>query len=142
MTPLTETAIARHRDDTDSGFDHFPAPGHNQRAHGVVSAALRNPEVPVQKQPAVYILASKRNGTLYIGVTSDLVKRIWEHRNQMVSGFTKRYKIHQLVWYELHENMESAIIREKRLKEWQRKWKLELIEKFNPTWEDLYRTIV
>jgi putative endonuclease len=96
----------------------------------------------VNKQPAVYILASKRNGTLYIGVTSDLVKRISEHRNDMVEGFTKRYGVHQLVWYELHENMESAIEREKRLKEWKRKWKLELIESTNPNWLDLYYTIV
>ena len=87
-------------------------------------------------------MASKRNGTLYIGVTSDLVKRMWEHRNDMVEGFTKRYGVHQLVWYELHENMESAIEREKRLKEWKRKWKLELIEGTNPNWLDLYYTIV
>jgi putative endonuclease len=99
-------------------------------------------QTSVNKQPAVYILASKKNGTLYIGVTSDLVKRIWEHRNDMVEGFTKRYSVHQLVWYELHENMESAIEREKRLKEWKRKWKLELIESFNPNWQDLYHTIV
>jgi putative endonuclease len=96
----------------------------------------------VNKQPAVYILASKRNGTLYIGVSSDLVKRMWEHRNDMVEGFTKRYAVHQLVWYELHENMESAIEREKRLKEWKRKWKLELLESTNPSWLDLYYTIV
>jgi putative endonuclease len=96
----------------------------------------------VNKQPAVYILVSKRNGTLYIGVTSDLVKRIWEHRNSMVEGFTKRYGVHQLVWYELHGSMESAIEREKRLKEWRRKWKLELIESTNPEWQDLYHTIV
>ena len=96
----------------------------------------------MNKQPAVYILASKRNGTLYIGVTSDLVKRIWEHRNDMVEGFTKRYDVHQLVWYELHESMQSAIEREKRLKEWKRKWKLELIESNNPNWVDLYDAIV
>ncbi len=96
----------------------------------------------VDKQPAVYILASSRNGTLYIGVTSDLVKRIWEHRNNMVEGFTKRYGVHRLVWYELHESMESAIQREKRLKEWKRIWKLELIESANPHWQDLYQTIV
>jgi putative endonuclease len=96
----------------------------------------------MNKQPAVYILASKRNGTLYIGVTSDLVKRVWQHRNDMEEGFTKRYGIHHLVWYELHENMESALQREKRLKEWKRAWKLELIERFNPEWEDLYHTIV
>ena len=96
----------------------------------------------MNKQPSVYILASKRNGTLYIGVTSDLVKRIWEHKNNMVEGFTKRYGVHQLVWYELHENMEFAIQREKQLKEWKRKWKLELIETNNPNWQDLYHTIV
>ena len=96
----------------------------------------------MNKQPAVYILASKRNGTLYIGVTSDLVKRIWEHRENMVEGFTKRYNVHILVWYELHESMESAITREKRLKNWKRNWKLELIENSNPKWMDLYHTIV
>jgi putative endonuclease len=96
----------------------------------------------MNKQPAVYILASKRNGTLYIGVTSDLIKRIWEHKNNIVEGFTKRYNVHQLIWYELHENMKSAITREKRLKNWKRKWKLELIEISNPKWIDLYDTIV
>ena len=96
----------------------------------------------MNKQPGVYILASKRNGTLYIGVTSDLIKRIWEHKNDMVEGFTKRYDIHHLVWYELHESMESAIEREKRLKEWKRRWKPELIESTNPSWQDLYDTIV
>jgi len=96
----------------------------------------------VNKQPAVYILASKRNGTLYIGVTSDLVKRIWEHKNDMVEGFTNRYNVHQLVWYELHATMESAITREKRLKNWKRKWKLELIESINPDWQDLNHRVV
>ena len=96
----------------------------------------------MDRHPAVYILASKRNGTLYIGVTSDLVKRIWEHKNDFVAGFTKRYGIHTLVWYELHESMQSAIEREKKLKEWKRAWKLELIEKENPGWQDLYTTII
>ena len=96
----------------------------------------------MNKQPAVYILASQQNGTLYIGVSSDLVKRIWEHKSNLVEGFTKRYCIHHLVWYELHENMNSAIEREKRLKEWKRAWKLKLIEGFNPGWQDLYDTIV
>jgi len=95
----------------------------------------------VNNQPAVYILASKRNGTLYVGVTSDLVKRVWEHKNNMVEGFTKQYRVHQLVWYELHESMESAIMREKRLKDWKRAWKLELIESKNPDWLDLYDMI-
>ena len=96
----------------------------------------------MNRQPAVYILASKRNGTLYIGVTSDLIKRIWEHKNNMVEGFTKRYNVHRLVWYELHESMESAITRENRLKNWKRKWKLKLIESSNHKWLDLYYTIV
>ena len=96
----------------------------------------------MDRHPAVYILASKRNGTLYIGVTSDLVKRIWEHKNNVVEGFTKRYGIHTLVWYEPHESMQSAIEREKKLKEWKRAWKLELIEKENPDWQDLYTTII
>jgi putative endonuclease len=96
----------------------------------------------VNKRPAVYILASKRNGTLYVGVTSDLVKRVWEHKNKVVEGFTKRYAVHQLVWYELHENMESAIRREKQLKEWKRQWKLKLIEDTNPKWQDLYSVII
>ena len=94
------------------------------------------------KQPAVYILASRRNGTLYIGVTSSLAKRVWEHKNDAVEGFTKRYGVHQLVWYELHETMESAISREKAIKEWKRQWKLELIEKMNPAWKDLFESIV
>ena len=93
------------------------------------------------KQPAVYILASQRNGTLYIGVTSDLVQRIWQHRNEVVQGFTKKYGVHMLVWYELHEDMENAIIREKRLKKWNRTWKLRLIEEMNPNWDDLYDSI-
>ena len=94
------------------------------------------------KIPVVYILASKKNGTLYTGVTSDLSKRIWEHKNNLVEGFTKRYGIHSLVWYEVHESMESAIEREKRLKDWKRIWKLELIESNNPEWLDLYDTII
>ena len=81
-------------------------------------------------------------GTLYIGVTSDVVKRVWEHQSDFVDGFTKQYQVHKLVWYEVHENMESAITREKQLKEWKRQWKVELIEKVNPYWNDLYPTIV
>ena len=96
----------------------------------------------MDKQPAVYILANKRNGTLYVGVTSDLIKRIWQHRNNVVQGFTKRYSIHQLVYYELHDTMESAITKEKTLKNWKRAWKLQLIERSNPNWQDLYTTII
>ena len=96
----------------------------------------------MSKQPTVYLLSSKRNGTLYVGVTSNLVKRVWEHRNNLVEGFTKRYGVHQLVWYELHASMDSAIKREKRLKDWKREWKVHLIESTNPNWEDLYPMIV
>ncbi len=96
----------------------------------------------MNRQPAVYILANKRNGTLYVGVTSDLIKRIWQHKTNAVKGFTERYSVHQLVWYELHETMESAIRKEKMLKNWKRVWKLELIERSNPNWQDLYRTII
>jgi len=96
----------------------------------------------VNKRPAVYILASKRNGTLYIGVTFDLVKRVWEHKSNAVEGFTKRYGVHRLVWYELHETMDSAIEREKQVKEWKRQWKLKLIEDTNPNWQDLYPGII
>ena len=92
----------------------------------------------VLKRPAVYILASRRNGTLYVGVTSDLIKRVWEHKNGAVEGFTKRYNVHKLAWYEVHESMESAIAREKAIKAWNRKWKLGLIEKTNPEWKDRY----
>ena len=88
--------------------------------------------------PCVYILASQRNGTLYVGVTSDLVQRVWEHKNDLADGFTKKYGVHTLVWYEVHPTMGSAITREKRLKEWKRNWKLDLIEGVNPTWDDLY----
>ncbi|MCK4600492.1 GIY-YIG nuclease family protein [Candidatus Bipolaricaulota bacterium] len=96
----------------------------------------------MNRQPTVYILANKRNGTLYVGVTSDLIKRIWQHKNNVVKGFTERYSVHQLVWYELHETMESAIRKEKMLKNWKRVWKLELIERSNPNWQDLYGTII
>ena len=88
----------------------------------------------MEKQPAVYILASKRNGTLYIGVTSDLVKRVWEHRNDERDGFSKKYQVHRLVHFELFAAMPSAIAREKALKKCRRVWKLELIEKENPSW--------
>lgn len=93
-------------------------------------------------QPCVYILASKHNGTLYVGVTSDLIKRIWEHKSDVVDGFTKRYGVHMLVWYEIHDTMESAIAREKAIKEWNRAWKLRLIEGGNPDWRDLYSELI
>ena len=95
----------------------------------------------MERQPAVYILASQRNGTLYIGVTSNLPKRVWEHRNNVVEGFTRRYGVHSLVYFEIHETMYSAISREKQLKRWRRKFKLQLIESTNPTWRDLWEDI-
>ncbi len=97
---------------------------------------------PSNKQPTVYMLASRRNGTLYVGVTSNLVKRVWEHKNNYMEGFTKEYEVHILVWYEQYGDITSAIAREKQLKNWHRKWKLELIEKNNPSWCDLYDDIV
>jgi putative endonuclease len=91
----------------------------------------------MEKQFAVYILASQRNGTLYIGVTSNLPKRVWEHREGVADGFSKEYGCKTLVWYELHGNAEAAITREKQLKKWNRIWKLSLIERMNPEWKDL-----
>ena len=93
-------------------------------------------------QPAVYILASQRNGTLYTGVTSDLIKRIWEHKNEVVEGFSRHYGIHLLVYFELHSNMLSAITREKQIKKWNRAWKIRLIESVNPEWRDLWNEII
>lgn len=91
-----------------------------------------------ERQPCVYILANHRNGTLHVGVTSNLIQRVWQHRNDFVDGFTCKHGIHILVWFELHETMESAILREKRIKAWRRAWKLDLIEQANPYWHDLY----
>jgi len=95
----------------------------------------------MDKQYFVYILASKQNGTLYTGMTSDLVKRIWQHKNDMVDGFTKTYRVKLLVYFEVHHEAEEAIKREKQIKKWNRKWKLELIEENNPNWDDLYDSI-
>ena len=94
------------------------------------------------KQPGVYILSSKRNGTLYVGVTSDLQNRTWIHKNEPVEGFTRKYGVHRLVYYELHPDMISAIRREKQIKKWNRAWKLELIEEQNPEWQDLWERII
>jgi putative endonuclease len=90
------------------------------------------------KNPSIYILASKKNGTLYTGVTSDLIKRIYQHKNNEIDGFTKRYSVKTLVYFEQSENMLTAIAREKQLKKWNRSWKINLIEKCNPNWNDLY----
>jgi putative endonuclease len=94
------------------------------------------------KHPCVYMLASKPNGTVYVGVTSNLPQRIWQHKNDLVEGFTRRYGVHTLVWYEVHETMETAIHREKIIKEWKRQWKIDLIETMNPQWRDLYADIL
>lgn len=90
----------------------------------------------------VYILASQRNGTLYVGMTSDLMKRIWEHKNKVVKGFTEKYNVDKLVYYEQTDDAYAALQREKILKRWKRKWKLDLIEKENPEWEDLYEKMI
>ena len=90
----------------------------------------------------VYILASKINGTLYLGVTSNLHKRIYEHKNNLIEGFTKKYGVHNLVYFEQTSSINEAILREKRLKKWKREWKIELIEKTNPNWEDLFSNII
>lgn len=95
----------------------------------------------LERAPCVYILASKMRGTLYVGVTSDLIKRIWEHKNNVVPGFTRKYGVHDLVWFERHDFMASAILREEAIKEWQRAWKLKLIEESNPEWLDLYDSL-
>jgi putative endonuclease len=94
------------------------------------------------KQPCVYLLVSKRNGTLCVGVTSDLIQRGWQHKNGFVEGFTKRYGIHSLVWYEICGTMETAVAREKAIKEWQRAWKIRLIEEMNPERRDLYYDLI
>ena len=94
------------------------------------------------KQPAVYILASQRNGTLYIGVTSNLVQRVYQHREILADGFSKQYGVKMLVWFEQHDTMESAIAREKAMKKWHRQWKINLIETHNPEWRDLWDDII
>ena len=93
--------------------------------------------MPIERTPCVYSLASKRNGTLYVGVTSDLVARVHRHRSGETGGFTARYGVKMLVWFEIHETMEAAFTREKRLKKWDREWKLRLVEDSNPRWRDL-----
>ncbi|EMR14374.1 Excinuclease ABC, C subunit-like protein [Methylophaga lonarensis MPL] len=94
------------------------------------------------KQPAIYIMTNKRNGTLYVGVTSHLIKRVWEHKNNVVEGFTQKYRLHQLVYFELHDSMIGAISREKQIKKWRREWKINLIEKLNADWRDLYSDLL
>jgi putative endonuclease len=95
----------------------------------------------IERLPCVYLLASDRNGTLYVGVTSNLVARIWQHREHQAEGFTSRYGVTRLVWYEMHDTMGSAIEREKRIKKWNRAWKVEMIDAMNPSWRDLWPDI-
>jgi len=97
--------------------------------------------IDMNKQFYVYIMASQPNGTLYTGMSSNLVRRVWQHKSNMVEGFTDKYNIKNLVYYEVHDSAESAITREKQIKKWRRKWKLRLIEERNPQWEDLYSKI-
>jgi putative endonuclease len=94
------------------------------------------------KQPVIYIITNKPDGVLYIGVTSNLPKRIWEHKEKVVDGFFNKDNCHQLVYFETHETMENAILREKQLKAWKREWKIRLIEELNPSWRDLYEDIL
>ena len=94
------------------------------------------------KQPCVYLLANRRNGTLYVGLTSDLIRRVFQHREDLVPGFTKKYRVHTLAWFEPHATMPEVIAREKSIKEWKRAWKVELIEASNPYWLDLYPGLV
>jgi len=95
----------------------------------------------IMKVPCVYILASRRNGTLYIGVTSDIARRVWEHKSDAIEGFTKRYGVHILVHYEIYATIPDAILREKQMKRWNREWKIRLIQQLNPQWRDLYEDI-
>ena len=94
------------------------------------------------KEPCVYILSNHRRGTLYIGVTSNLIKRVWEHKQGLVDGFTRKYQIHTLVYFEMADDMPTAIAREKQLKKWRRMWKIELVEKQNNEWRDLYADLI
>ena len=115
--------------------------GHPRRSSPIPASMLNNrceTMIGNTKTPCVYILASGANGTLYIGVTSNLIERVWQHRNGIGAIFTRTYNVHRLVWYEAHESMESAISREKALKKWRRDWKVRMIDESNPSWSDLY----
>ena len=131
----------------------FGVSGSETRAE-VLSGFQLEPRLPVipaqagiqasvmrEREPAVYMMANKRNGTLYIGVTSDLSRRAWQHKTDEFEGFTKKYGLHTLVWYEWHDNMTSAITREKQMKKWNRAWKISLIAERNPQWLDLYNEL-
>ena len=115
-----------------------PADNRAFRSTGPVKYPVAHP----MKQPCVYIMSSGRNRTLYVGVSSNLVQRAWQHKAGLAEGFTKDHGVHTLVWHEAHDTMESAITREKRIKEWHRDWKCRLIERSNPCWRDLYEDLV
>ena len=117
--------------------------GAGKAPHFVILCESRESREPESHETAsgVYLLASQRNGTLYVGVTSDLVHRVWQHRTNAMEGFSKKYHVHLLVWFEQHSSMEFAIIREKAIKKWNRTWKLDLIVKSNPEWQDLWPII-
>jgi putative endonuclease len=113
----------------------------SSRHSGAREARTRNPTIGLFMAYYVYLLASDRNGTLYIGVTNDIIRRVFEHKSKVVPGFTKRYAVDKLVWFEIYDDPTSAITREKELKKWRREWKIQLIEKQNPQWIDLYPQI-
>lgn len=124
-----------------------PGAGYPRPSFLVIPAFLSFPRKQESKaitmnQYYVYILSSKKNGTLYVGVTNNLVKRIYTHRNDFIEGFTKKYHVHQLVYYEASSDIYTAITREKQIKKWNRAWKIELIDKNNPGWEDLYNSLL
>ena len=107
-----------------------------------LSFPRRRESKKAMQQYYVYIMASKKHGTLYIGVTNDIIKRVYQHKNDLLEGFSKKYATHNLVYYEIHGDIINAIQREKRLKKWERQWKINLIEKDNPEWKDLYLDMV
>ena len=120
----------------------FNTPNVIPNLHNVIPAKAGIQRNCNMKSYFVYILASKRNGTLYIGVTNDLIRRVYEHKNKLADGLTKKYNVDMLVYYESTESIESALIREKQMKAWKRAWKLRLIEGFNKGWEDLYYRLI
>jgi len=141
LAPLFHLSLPRRRESSNDYFKTgFPLNGGND--NGVEApVSLLNYMFKRLYYFYVYIIASQRNGTLYIGVTNNLVRRVWEHKHDINEGFTKRYKVHKLVYYEVFEDINEAIYREKCLKKWYRKWKLRLIEKENPEWKDLYEEL-
>jgi putative endonuclease len=139
--PDQAAAVLEHKRPADSSMRRHPRAGGGPWTLLFWNLSMVPGTERMDRQPCVYLLASGRNGTLYCGVTSDLVQRVWEHREHLASGFTDRYEVTRLVWYEQHATMESAIAREKRIKRWNRAWKLRLIDAMNPSWRDLWPDI-